>query len=133
MTRDQRHDAVPRVLVIDDDAGIRDMLTLALRSEGFTVDASDGRTVDLPILAEVILLDYRLAGRTAEALIEETPALLDRPIVLMTASADAGVVMAPIPAVSVIRKPFDLRVVIAAVIEAGHSRSSAAGKGPTSG
>jgi DNA-binding NtrC family response regulator len=104
-----------RVLVIEDDAGIREMVALALGSAGYEVETSDGRTVRRPVDADVVLLDFRLEGRTADALLAEVPELGDRPIVLMTAVADGRTARSVIPASGMVQKPFDLRVLESAI------------------
>lgn len=104
-----------RVLVVDDDPGIRTMLELALGQAGYTVTTSDGRTGLEPGGADVVLLDARLGDRSAvepafRRLLESGP-----PVVVMTAGSDAAGVARTIGAAASITKPFDLDLLFATI------------------
>ncbi|ANH36594.1 DNA-binding response regulator MtrA [Nocardioides dokdonensis FR1436] len=81
-----------RVLVVDDDASLAEMLTIVLRQEGF-----DSRMVtrgDLAIAAfrdyrpDVVLLDLMLPGKDGIDVCKEIRAESGVPIVMLTAKGD---------------------------------------------
>ena len=81
-----------RVLVVDDDASLAEMLTIVLRQEGF-----DGRVVtrgDLAMEAfhdyrpDVVLLDLMLPGKDGIDVCREIRAESGVPIVMLTAKGD---------------------------------------------
>ena len=69
---DRRHDtepsASPRILVVDDDRRVRDLLEIALTAQGFTVaTASDGDEAVRHALAnraDLVVLDVRLPKKS---------------------------------------------------------------------
>jgi DNA-binding response OmpR family regulator len=104
-----------RVLVVDDDPGIRTMLELALGQAGYAVTTSDGRTGIEPDGVDVVLLDARLGDRSAlepafRRLLESGP-----PVVVMTAGSDAARVARKLGAAASITKPFDLDLLFATI------------------
>ncbi len=81
-----------RVLVVDDDASLAEMLTIVLRQEGF-----DSRMVtrgDLALAAfrdykpDVVLLDLMLPGKDGIDVCKEIRAESGVPIVMLTAKGD---------------------------------------------
>lgn len=120
------------VLIVDDDDSIRETLRLALEEEGYAVfDASDGvAALTMMRAAEqgmVVLLDHIMPGVDGASVLRQISAereLADRhSYVLITASAhvanlEEDVLTLPMPPVSVVRKPFDLDTLFAAVSEA---------------
>lgn len=104
-----------RVLVVDDDAGIRTMLRIALHEQGYAVATSDGYG-DLSVGdVDLILLDSRLGNRTARELAAEGALAGGPPVLVMTAGSDAARLAADIGAAGAIAKPFDLDVLFAAI------------------
>ena len=100
-----------KVLVIDDDAGIRQMLGLALPAAGFEVVLSDGQLIDGAGSADVILLDVRLGNRSARDLLADVPSLADVPIIVMTATVEVEVAARGLSGIAgFVAKPFDLDV-----------------------
>ena len=104
--------ALPRrVLVVDDDADLRFILTTALEMEGYAVSAAaDGEAALRAIAAErpaLVLLDLRMPGLSgpdvAEALKQGGVVV---PILALSASAEAGAAAAEIGAAGWIAKPF---------------------------
>jgi two-component system OmpR family response regulator len=101
-----------KVLVIDDDPGIRQMLSLALRESGFEVALSDGQRVEDAAGADVVLLDVRLGNRSARQLLADVPALAQVPIIVMTATISADEAARGLPGIAaVVTKPFDLDLI----------------------
>jgi len=105
-----------KVLVIDDDPGIRQMLGLALREARFDVVLSDGLAVHDARAADVILLDVRLGNRSARELLAEVPSLADVPIIVMTAVVEIEAAARELAGIAgVVAKPFDLDVLEATI------------------
>jgi two-component system, OmpR family, response regulator len=101
-----------KVLVIDDDPGIRQMLSLALGESGFEVAVSDGQRLEDAAGADVVLLDIRLGNRSARQLLAEVPSLADVPIIVMTATISSDEAARGLPGIAaVVSKPFDLDVI----------------------
>jgi two-component system, chemotaxis family, chemotaxis protein CheY len=111
----------PRVLVVDDDAGIRDLLDLALTNAGYAVAlAEDGAAALAMVEAvapDVILLDMRMPVLDGWAFAEAYRRRSGRraPIVVMSAVRDAPDHAAQIAAAASLAKPFDLADLLACV------------------
>lgn len=98
----------PRVLVVDDDPGIRTMLELALSSRGYAVDAIADQDEGWVGRPDVVLLDARLRTTSGREFLATT-GLADHPaVVLMTARNDAALLADELGVAGAIRKPFDL-------------------------
>ena len=101
----------PRLLVIDDDADIRDVVMVLFEEQGYDVDAvADGiEAVQLSKDYDVILLDLNMPVFDGERLADywalTDPERLRRVIVLSGYSRFAR--GRAIPAVATVRKPFD--------------------------
>jgi two-component system response regulator MprA len=107
------------ILVIEDDAGIREALSEFLRSEGFRVDlACDGAeglerlAVHRPDLILVDLLMPGMCGRQFLARLRADPATRSVPALLMTGNRTAG---AAAHADAVLEKPFELHELLTAI------------------
>jgi CheY-like chemotaxis protein len=121
-------DRPPRVLVVDDDPAIRDLLREALEDEGYAVWTTDGppATADVAALRpDLILLDHRLktdeTGRDAAQRLRTDPATAPIPLLLLTAAAAELRPRAPELAalgIGLLFKPFDLDELLAAVARA---------------
>jgi DNA-binding response OmpR family regulator len=105
------------ILVVEDDADTRDLLTDALRGDGFDVIASDeGRkAIELATVLRpsVVLLDLAMAGMDGRTFLDRrraVPALARTPVVVITGSDVTG-----IPADAILRKPLEMREVLATV------------------
>ena len=126
------------VLIVDDDDSIRETLRLALEEEGYDVlDASDGMAaLNMMRAAEqsmVVLLDHIMPGVDGASVLRQLSAereLADRhAYVFITASAhvadlEEDVMALPMPPISVVRKPFDLETLFAAVRDANQRLAS---------
>src|SRR5947209_18916191 len=117
-----------RVLVVDDDPGIRDMLRAILQSVGHTVlEANDGFDGLRSVYAgpvDVILCDLFLPGKNGLVVIRELRRERpDLPIVAMSGGGFSGELdLLPAAwfagAVQVLRKPFGATAVLPAVQQA---------------
>ena len=109
----------PRLLIIDDEADIRDVVVVLFEERGFDVDAvADG--IDAVPLAkdyDVILLDLNMPVFDGERLADywalTDPARLQRVIVLSGYSPLAR--GRDIPAFATVRKPFDVKQLVEVV------------------
>jgi two-component system OmpR family response regulator len=113
----QGHDALPLVLLVEDDPDIQELATMALESIGGLPvrTCSDGAAALAEAEAckpDLIILDWRMpvlnGGQTLLRL-KENPATRHIPVIFMTASVQPGQVgqMRAMGAVDVIPKPFD--------------------------
>jgi DNA-binding response OmpR family regulator len=110
-----------RVLVVDDDAGIREMVTLALTDAGYAVaTAADGQAA-LALVGQfrpdVILLDMRMPVMDGWAFAQAYRAQADPqvPIIVCTAARDAAASAAQIAAAAYLAKPFNVEDLLACV------------------
>ena len=106
-----------RVLVVDDDPAILELVDAALRAEGYAVEmaADAGAALDRLWAAwdaqpDVILLDLQLPAVDGQTFAELYRALPVRhaPLVLMSGLPEAAAVAQEVAARDVLRKPFDL-------------------------
>jgi len=121
-------DRPPRVLVVDDDPAIRDLLREALEDEGYAVWTTDGppATADVGALRpDLILLNHRLksdeTGRDAARRLRTDPATAPIPLLLLTAAVAELRPRAPelvALGIDLLFKPFDLDELLAAVARA---------------
>jgi CheY-like chemotaxis protein len=112
------------ILVIEDDAGIRETLSDFLRSEGFRVDLARDGAEGLERIAasqpDVILVDLLMPGMNGRqflARLREDAATRSLPVVLMTGSRLAG--ESGVAADAVLQKPFELDELLSTVRRLG--------------
>jgi CheY-like chemotaxis protein len=131
-SRERGKASMAEVLVVDDDADIRESLRFALEDAGWTVDeAPDGAgALDLLRASEralVVLLDHvmpHLDGESLLRIIAGDPDLATRhAYILVTASARIQQIEADLQRLSalsvpVLRKPFDVEALLALVDQA---------------
>ncbi len=81
---------MPRVLLIEDDAAVRDGLTLALTRQGHTVRAAATGESGLSLLSavDVVVLDLMLPGMDGFEVCRRIRAVGELPIVMLTARSD---------------------------------------------
>ena len=86
-----------KLLVIDDDSAVTDLLSLLLRSHGFEVGATNNSTEGLSMIRDnspdVVILDLMMPdmdGYEAMRIIRKTPGLKNARIVAVTAQAMRG-------------------------------------------
>ena len=80
---------MPDILIIDDDAHINDIVSKALKAEGYAVSQAYSGTEALMLLSrskpDLILLDLMLPGLSGEELL---PQIKDIPVIVVSAKAD---------------------------------------------
>lgn len=103
----------PSVLVVDDESGILESLTILLRSEGFTPITAHGGKAGLEQMEQmspdIILTDIRMPGVTGtDVLAAARMSMPDVPVILMTAQATLQSAMQAVNAGAFyyIQKPF---------------------------
>ena len=115
-----------RVLVVDDDAGIRKLLCTVLRGRGLNVDDAEDGQQALDLIAvnpyDVIVLDLVMPVLDGFSVVEKLSRVASRPVVLAISGADHTIVDTLDPATvhGIVRKPFDaeeLANVVAACAE----------------
>ena len=114
-----------RVLIVDDDPAIRQILRVLLERDGIAADiAEDGERATAMMRERtysVVLLDLmmpRLDGRGVIAFMNEHH--IETPVIVISAVSDVGADLDPRLVRVVMQKPFearDLRKVVAAVME----------------
>lgn len=107
-----------RVLVIDDDASIRQVIAYALADEGYQVDeASDGQEA-LDLVGrqhpDIILLDMKMPGIDGWQFARLYRERYDHPvpIIMLTAAQDVAQRGGEVNADSYVSKPFELEVLV---------------------
>ena len=110
-----------RILVVDDDPRLREMLRRYLEGEGFVVAlAADGAAMRKAMaerLVDLLLLDLMLPGEDGLALAREVRSRSEVPIIILSGKGDTidRVVGLEIGADDYIAKPFHLREVLARI------------------
>jgi CheY-like chemotaxis protein/two-component sensor histidine kinase len=111
------------VLVIDDDADIRALLSIALQKRGFEVETAADGASGLAMVAErhpgLILLDIRMPGMDGFAVLRELKATADTadiPVIAMTGSVDlpttARAQVLALGASDFVTKPLDMDLLV---------------------
>jgi two-component system, OmpR family, phosphate regulon response regulator OmpR len=118
-TNSQRND---RILVVDDDQRIRDLLRRYLSQEGFdVVYAEDGKSLDRVLLrdsVDLIVLDLMLPGEDGLAICRRLRAANDKtPIIMLTAKVEDvdRIVGLEVGADDYLCKPFNPRELLARI------------------
>lgn len=110
-----------RVLVVDDDPALAEMLTIVLRNEGFEVDScgngNDALAAYRDRKPDVVLLDVMLPGRDGIQVCRQIRNESDTPVVMLTARTDTIDVVRGLEAGAddYVVKPFKPRELIARV------------------
>lgn len=108
-----------RVLIVDDDRAVREMIAEYLSSHGYEVDAADGggamRAALERSLPDMVLLDVRLPGEDGLTLARYLRERYDVGIIMVTAAGDTvdRVVGLEMGADDYVAKPFDPRELLA--------------------
>jgi DNA-binding response OmpR family regulator len=115
---------MPRILLVDDDPDIRDMLTFKLSNAGFeTFSEADGETglaAARELKPDLLLLDWmmpKLTGPEVCQKLREDPETASTPIILLTARAQEADVQSGFAtgADDYISKPFSPRELVSRV------------------
>ncbi|MFZ5849558.1 MAG: response regulator, partial [Actinomycetota bacterium] len=110
-----------RVLVVDDDAALAEMLTIVLRNEGFeprVCATGDQALADFrEFRPDVVLLDLMLPGKDGIDVCREIRAESGVPIVMLTAKSDTVDVVVGLEsgADDYVAKPFKPKELVAGV------------------
>ncbi len=118
-----------QVLVVDDDAPIRDFVKATLEGEGYQVVTAENGSVALQILSSgtafqpnIILLDMRMPivdGWQFAKAYQELPGI-KVPIIVLTAATEPAKFAAQIKADNYLPKPFDLADLLDMVAQLAH-------------
>ena len=107
---------MPRVLVVEDDRGVRDVVRIALESEGMDVEVARSGEVALELLGpahpfDLAILDIMLPGMDGITLCRELRTRDNVPIIMLTARDDetSVVVGLEVGADDYVTKPFSTR------------------------
>jgi DNA-binding response OmpR family regulator len=109
----------PRVLVVDDERGLRELLEYGLEQAGFSVRSAADGAEGLRLLEawspDVIVLDVGLPERDGFALLPDIRRLTTAPVVMLTARTELGEKLAGFSAGAddYVGKPFDLEELVA--------------------
>jgi DNA-binding response OmpR family regulator len=110
-----------RLLVVDDDRNIREIMQVALSDEGYIVDtANDAIEADEVIrqnVPDLLILDVMLPGKDGFEFTREIRRTSNLPIILLTAKTDTIDVVVGLEsgADDYITKPFEMRVLLARI------------------
>lgn len=127
-----------RILVVDDEIGIRELLSEILYDEGHTIElaenATQARASRLRARPDLVLLDIWMPDTDGVSLLKEWAAqgLLDMPVIMMSghATVDTAVEATRIGAIDFLEKPITLQKLLKTVA-AGLARPVLApGPGP---
>jgi DNA-binding NtrC family response regulator len=124
------------ILVVDDELGIRDLLSEILNDEGHTVElaenAAQARAARQRMRPDLVLLDIWMPDTDGVTLLKEwsTGGLLSMPVVMMSghATIETAVEATKIGAHSFLEKPITMQKLLKAV-EAGLARHGGGGLG----
>lgn len=124
-----------RILVIDDDDGIRDTLTEVLSAEGFEVEtAANGldalHRLERDPLPDLLLLDLMMpvmSGWELRMRQMESPRLMRIPVVVLSASKQLDTPGALLAVQGMLQKPLSLDALLEAIQR--HAARGSAGEG----
>ncbi len=107
---------MPKVLIVEDDRGVRDVVEIALEYEGMEVEAVESGEAGLDLLGpshpfDLLILDVMLPGIDGIELCREIRARDNVPIIMLTARDDetSVVVGLEVGADDYVTKPFSIR------------------------
>ena len=117
----------PHLLVVDDEAGIREMLTIVFQKEGYRVSAARGCVEGLALLdgeaPDLVLTDLKMPDGTGFDILKKVrESHRDTPVVMITAYSSTKTAVDALKqgAYDYIAKPFDvdeLKHVVARALE----------------
>ena len=105
-----------RILVIDDDEDILEILHIIFQDEGYNVvisNSSDAVDRIHEISPDLILLDINIRGSAKNGAeicdeVKEHYQMLQTPVILISAESDISIIAKECGADSFVRKPFDI-------------------------
>jgi len=128
---------VQRILLIEDDPAIRSLLLELLADEGYHVQAAgDGEAgvlaarMDRPDLILMDLMLPVLDGMAATRQLKGDPATQMIPIIAISAGPNLGIHAVDLPADGLVAKPFDLDMLLAAIVSQLHADPMRGGPRP---
>ena len=110
-----------KILVVDDDESITEVIQIVLEGEGYDIEISlDGGCIpDFPSsLPDLILLDILLQSKDGRKICQQlksNPKTSYIPVIVLSAHSDGSQVAADCGADDFIEKPFDVDVLISTV------------------
>jgi len=112
----------PKILLVDDNAVVRDMLVDLVGSLGYVADAASGGTEALALFDrnryDIVLTDLLMPGMSGwevlTAVRQRDPRM---PVVIITGTPAVGDPRASQPGVAVLTKPIDLKALDATIKE----------------
>lgn len=110
-----------RILIVDDDAALSEMLQIVLRQEGFDTDhcANGNEALDMARATrpDLVLLDLMLPGRGGVEVCRDMRAESNVPIIMLTAKSDTSDVVLGLEAGAddYVPKPFKAKELIARI------------------
>ena len=113
--------SAPRILVVDDDQSIRELITLALEDDGLEVTGAPEGESALAMIPDlkpdVILLDTRMPVMDGREFARRYQELDERsaPLIILTAVDDPEQTAAELGADGYLSKPFDLADLVSVV------------------
>jgi two-component system OmpR family response regulator len=121
---------VPKILVVDDDPGVRELLDDFLRSRGYEVDtASDGAAALAALhrfTPDLVLLDLMMPGINGMQVLRDRPeSAREVPVIVVTAVTEEEIGRAALRAgaMDYVTKPIDLlyleRTIATALLQTG--------------
>jgi DNA-binding response OmpR family regulator len=119
-----------RVLVIDDEPSIRQLVVYALSDEGYQVDEAANGAVALEMVnqqhPDIIILDMKMPGIDGWEFARLYRERYDHPapIIVLTAARDAAQRGADVAAAGYVAKPFDLDVLVEHVSALARAKTS---------
>jgi two-component system, OmpR family, phosphate regulon response regulator OmpR len=114
-------EARPRLLVVDDDAALRELLGRYLGEQGYQVDTvADGEALDRFLAAqrpELVILDLMLPGEDGLSIARRLRALGDLPIIMLSARGEDldRIIGLEVGADDYLAKPFNPRELLARI------------------
>ncbi len=110
-----------KILIIDDDSRLRELITEYLGSYGFHVESHDSGDDVLPAVEkytpDLILLDYMLPGKDGIEVLREIRGIHNLPVIMLTARGDETdrIIGLELGADDYIAKPFNTRELLARI------------------
>jgi DNA-binding response OmpR family regulator len=105
----------PRVLVVEDDQSLRDVITEALQEDGYLVDSAKNGQAGLELARhsppDLVILDLMMPQMNGEqfcSVVRQIERLASGPIIVVSAARAADDIGLRLGATASLRKPFDL-------------------------